>query len=62
MDSCESMHRAKMTKMPQDRTIIHIDMDAFYAAIEQRDQPELHDRAVLAVVDEPSKGHGRAKE
>ncbi len=33
--------------MTQDRTIIHIDMDAFYAAIEQRDQPELRGRAVI---------------
>ncbi len=33
--------------MPQDRTIIHIDMDAFYAAIEQRDHPELRGRAVI---------------
>ena len=33
--------------MPQDRFIIHIDMDAFYAAIEQRDYPELRGRAVI---------------
>jgi len=33
--------------MPQDRTIIHIDMDAYYAAIEQRDHPELRGRAVI---------------
>jgi DNA polymerase-4 len=30
-----------------NRTIIHIDMDAFYAAIEQRDHPELRGRAVI---------------
>jgi DNA polymerase IV len=36
-----------MTGMPQSRTIIHIDMDAFYAAIEQRDHPELRGRAVI---------------
>lgn len=47
MHSCESMHGVGMTKMPQDRTIIHIDMDAFYAAIEQRDHPELRGRAVI---------------
>jgi DNA polymerase-4 len=29
------------------RTIIHADMDAFYAAIEQRDRPELRGKAVL---------------
>lgn len=27
--------------MPQQRKIIHIDMDCFYAAVEQRDHPEL---------------------
>jgi DNA polymerase IV len=36
-----------MTKMPQNRIIIHIDIDAFYAAIEQRDRPELRGRAVI---------------
>src|SRR5258708_9338387 len=33
--------------MPQDRTIIHIAMDAYYAAIEQQDHPELRGRAVI---------------
>ncbi len=30
-----------------DCTIIHVDMDAFYAAVAIRDRPELHDRAVI---------------
>jgi len=30
-----------------DRFIIHVDMDAFYAAIEQRDRPELRGRPVI---------------
>src|SRR6266852_1253260 len=41
------MHGVGVREMPKDRTIIHIDMDAFYAAIEQRDQPELRGRAVI---------------
>lgn len=33
--------------MPEPRKIIHIDMDAFYAAIEQRDNPQLRGRPVV---------------
>jgi len=29
------------------RKIIHIDMDAFFASVEQRDRPELRGRAVI---------------
>ena len=33
--------------MEKYRKIIHIDMDAFYAAIEQRDNPDLKGKPVI---------------
>lgn len=47
--------------MPSDspvRTILHVDMDAFYAAIEQRDRPELRGQPVIVGAD-PKGGLGR---
>src|SRR5262245_7980142 len=51
-----SATRAAPSGAVKPRAVAHLDMDAFYASVEQRDRPELRGRAVIVGADPRGRG------